>query len=133
MPLKISLKPNEKVLIGTAVICNGNSKSDFVVLNRVPVLREKDIITEEQADTVVKKLYFSILNMYIDPPKEKQFHKLYLLLLRQLIASDINNESIDLMVEMSRRIIEGDHYKALKLCKKLMSYEAEKLDNESTT
>lgn len=130
MPLKISLKPNEKVLIGTSVICNGNSKSNFVVLNRVPVLREKDIITEEQADTAVKKLYFTILNMYIDPPKEREFHKLYLLLLEQLIASTIDNEEIDLMVDMSGKIIEGDHYKALKLCKKLMSYEAEKANNE---
>lgn len=133
MPLKISLKPNEKVLVGTSVICNGNTKSDFVVLNRVPVLREKDIITEEEANTTAKKLYFSILNMYIDPPKEKYFHKLYLLLLRQLISVEIDSDGVELMVEMSRRIIEGDHYKALKLCKKLISYEAERLNNEPTS
>ena len=56
MPLKLTLKPNEKVLIGTSVIANGPAKTEFVVLNRVPVVREKDIITEEKADTIAKKL-----------------------------------------------------------------------------
>ena len=45
MPLKLTLKPNEKVLIGTAVISNAGQKSEIVIQNTVPVLREKDIIT----------------------------------------------------------------------------------------
>ena len=37
MALKISLKPNESLIIGGAVITNGNSKSDLIVENNVPV------------------------------------------------------------------------------------------------
>lgn len=129
MPLKLSLKPNEKVLVGTAVLCNGSTKAEFVVLNHVPVLRQKDIITEEEADTIAKKLYFAILSMYVEPNKEKVFHDFYFLLMRQLLLTPIDNEGVDLMVEMSHRIIEGDHYKALKVCKKLIAYEKEILNN----
>lgn len=128
MPLKLTLKPNEKVLVGTAVIANGTQKTEFVVLNRVPVVREKDIITEEEADTVAKRLYLTILNMYINPDSERDYHGVYFLLMRQMILIDLDPKAIDLMVDMSQRIIEGDHYRALKLCRELVKLEAEAMD-----
>tara|TARA_Y100000814_G_scaffold238536_1_gene182762 strand:- start:125 stop:523 length:399 start_codon:yes stop_codon:yes gene_type:complete len=127
MPLKLTLKPNEKVLIGTAVIACGPVKTEFVVLNRVPVVRQKDIITEEDADTIAKKLYVTILNMYINPTKEKDYHEIYFVLMRQMILMPIGTESVDLMVDMSQQILAGDHYRALKLCRQLIKFEAEAL------
>ena len=129
MPLKLTLKPNEKVLIGTSVIANGPAKTEFVVLNRVPVVREKDIITEENADTIAKKLYVTILNMYINPAKEKDYHGIYFVLMRQMILVPIDAKAVDMMVDMSQQILAGDHYKALKLCRKLIKFEAEALAN----
>jgi flagellar protein FlbT len=129
MPLKLTLKPNEKVLIGTAVIANGPAKTEFVVLNRVPVVREKDIITEERADTVAKKLYVTILNMYINPTREKDYHGIYFVLMRQMILVPVDARAVDLMVEMSQHILGGDHYRALKMCRQLIKFEAEALAN----
>jgi flagellar protein FlbT len=129
MPLKLTLKPNEKVLIGTAVIANGPAKTEFVVLNRVPVVRERDIINEEQADTVAKKLYVTILNMYINPSREKDFHGIYFVLMREMILIPVDARAVDLMVDMSQHILGGDHYRALKLCRQLIKFEAEALAN----
>lgn len=129
MPLKLTLKPNEKVLIGTAVIANGPNKTEFVVLNRVPVVREKDIITEERADTIAKKLYVTILNMYINPAREKDYHGIYFVLMRQMILVPVDARAVDLMVEMSQHILAGDHYRALKMCRQLIKFEAEALAN----
>ena len=129
MPLKLTLKPNEKVLIGTSVIANGPGKTEFVVLNRVPVVREKDIITEEHADTVGKKLYVTILNMYINPAREKDFHGLYFALMREMILLPVDARAVELMVEMSQNILGGDHYRALKLCRQLIKMESEALAN----
>ena len=83
MPLKLTLKPNEKVLIGSAVITNAGQKSEIIIQNTVPVLREKDIITEEKADTVCKKIYFTILNMYVDQKNEKDHHDVYFKLVKE--------------------------------------------------
>ena len=77
MPLKLTLKPDEKVLIGTAVISNAGQKAEIVIQNTVPVLREKDIITEEKADTIAKKIYFMVLNMYVDTKNEREYHNIY--------------------------------------------------------
>lgn len=123
MPLKLTLKPNEKVLIGTAVIANGPGKAEFVVLNRVPVVRQKDIIAEEDANTPSKRLYIAILNMYINPENERQFHPMYFALLRQMIDMTPDERLIDLVIDVSKRIIAGNHYQALKLCRKLIDYE----------
>lgn len=129
MPLKLSLKPHEKILIGTAIVANGPTKTEIVILNRVPVLRQKDILTEEEADTVAKGLYLTILNMYIHPDQERNLHEVYFLLLKQLIRMPIDPKGIDLMVETSKKIIAGDHYQALKICRKLIELEAELLKN----
>ncbi|MBB4287347.1 flagellar biosynthesis repressor FlbT [Roseospira goensis] len=133
MPLKITLKPNEKVIIGTAIISNGSSKAELVIHNRVPVVRQKDILKQEEADTPAKQIYYLILNMYLDPANEVTFHDFYFPLLRHMINMAVDERGIDLSVEMSKRIIEGDHYKALKICKKLIEYEAELMkDGERT-
>ena len=130
MPLKLTLRRNEKILIGNAVLQSGDAKSEFVVLNRVPVLREKDILTEEQADTLAKKIYFTILNMYVNPDQERSFHKFYFLLLQQVLEMPLGDKALDTMMEMSEHIIAGDHYKALKACRKLIDYEAEAMAHD---
>jgi flagellar protein FlbT len=125
MPLKITLKPNEKVIIGTAVVSNGHSKSELVIHNRVPVVRQKDLLSEEEANTPAKKIYFMILNMYLNPGKEVSFHDFYSPLLHHIIGMSVDERGIELSTDMSKRIVEGDYYKALKICKKLIEYEAE--------
>jgi len=129
MPLKLTLRKNEKILIGNAVLQNGDSKSEFIVLNHVPILREKDIISEEDADTFSKKIYRTILNMYVAPEQEKNFHKFYFLLLKQMLVLPLGDDGLDLMMQMSEHIIAGDHYKALKACRELIDFESEILSH----
>ena len=129
MPLKLTLKPNEKVLIGTAVISNVGQKSEIVIQNTVPVLREKDIITEEKADTVCKRIYFTILNMYVDPKNEKEYHDIYFKLVKELFNAYPDQVILALTMEVSQKILEGSHYQALKKCKKLLNFESELLAN----
>lgn len=129
MPLKLTLKPNEKILVGTAVITNAGPKAELIVQNTVPVLRERDIITEEEADTFVKKLYYVILNMYVDPKNEGAYHTIYFKLVKELFNAIPNQVVLALVMEISQKILEGNHYQALKACKKLISYEAEIMAN----
>ena len=129
MPLKLTLKPNEKVLIGTAVVTNAGQKSEIIIQNTVPVLREKDIITEENADTICKKIYHAILNMYVDPKNEKEHHDIYFKLVKELFNAAPNQVILALTMEVSQKILEGNHYQAVKTCKKLLNFEAELLAN----
>jgi flagellar protein FlbT len=129
MPLKLTLKPDEKVLIGTAVLTNAGPKAEIIIQNTVPVLREKDIISEEKADTLVKKIYFVILSMYVDSKNEQKFHDIYFKLVKELFNACPDQVILALVMEVSQRILEGKHYQALKACKKLLKFEAELLAN----
>ncbi len=129
MPLKLTLRPDEKVLIGTAVITNVGQKSEIVVQNTVPVLREKDIITEENATTLAKKLYYLILNMYVDPRNDKEYHKIYFKLVNELFNTFPDQRNLAMVMAMSQKILEGNHYQALKECRKLINFESEVLAN----
>ncbi len=129
MPLKLTLKPDEKVLIGTAVLKNAGPKAEIIIQNTVPVLREKDIISEENADTVVKKIYFVILSMYVDSKNEQKFYDIYFKLVKELFNACPDQVILALVVEVSQKILEGKHYQALKACKKLLKFEAELLAN----
>ncbi len=64
MALKVELKPGERILIGECVITNGNQRARFLVEGKTPILREKDILTAQQADTPAKRIYLAVLLMY---------------------------------------------------------------------
>ena len=129
MPLKLTLKPDEKVLIGTAVITNAGQKCEIIIQNTVPVVREKDIITAENADTIVKKIYHVILNMYVEPKNEPEYHEVYFKLVKELFNAWSDQVVLAMIMEVSQKILEGNHYQALKKCKKLLNFEAELLAN----
>lgn len=125
MPLKITLRPEERMIIGGAVIRNGDKTSTFYIENKVPLLREKDIMREEDADTYCSKIYFIIQLMYIDSANVVRYHNTYWKLIRDLVEAV--PRTVGLVDQISQQILEGDYYQALKLAKKLLSFEKEVL------
>ncbi|MDD2338032.1 MAG: flagellar biosynthesis repressor FlbT [Geobacteraceae bacterium] len=125
MSLKLRLKPEEKVLVGKAVIMNGPRTSEFVVENNVPILRQKDIMTEEDANSPSRRVYFAIQLMYIDTEKLVEYHGKYWELVNDiLVAAPSTKPYIE---RISEQILACDYYQALKLTRKLMHYEEELL------
>jgi flagellar protein FlbT len=123
MGLKILLKPNERIIIGGAVMTNGNAKSAFLVENTVPILREKSILSEHHADSPCKRIYFVIQLMYIDEKKLTEYHTAYWNLVRDVLAAAPS--TLGLIDQISEDIVSGKYYQALKLAKKLIEYEQE--------
>jgi flagellar protein FlbT len=130
MSLKIILKPQEKFILGKAVITNGDKKSTFVVENDVPILREKDILSLAEADTPCKRIYFSIQLMYVDEKNLSEHHKAYWELVKDVAAAAPNVRPM--LKEISERILNGNYYQALKMTKKLIDYEREVMDRVRT-
>ena len=87
MALKISLKPGEKMIIGGAVVTNSDSKTELFIENKVPLLREKDILGENEAQTVAQKIYFTIQLMYIDQENLVHHHNTYWNYVKQISRS----------------------------------------------
>lgn len=127
MPLKIDLRPHEKIFIGGAVLVNGDSRCQLAVLNDVPVLREKDILKEEDADTPCKRIYLAVQLMYLDTQGLAQYHQYYWEQVRAVIQ--VAPSTTDLIGKVSDAVLAGRYYQALKLARDLISYEQELVSN----
>ena len=128
MALKITLKPNEKMIVGGAVITNGNIKNtDLIIENNVPILRQKDILSEKDATSPCSRIYFLIQLMYIDKENLTTHQNTYWELVRELLdAAPRLTGHID---QINENILRGNCYRALKLASELIDYEQEVLKN----
>ena len=124
MALKITLKPDERMIIGGAVVTNKNNSScNLLVENNIPILRQKDILNEDQADYPCRKIYFIIQLMYIDEKNVRTYHNTYWNLIQDVVqASPSMTGLIDVI---SEHILNQRYYQALKAAKTLIDYEQE--------
>jgi flagellar protein FlbT len=123
MALKITLKPHERLIVGGAVMTNGNTRSDLIIENNVPILREKDILSETNADTPCKRIYVAIQLMYVDEKNLAEHQALYWQLVQNVIKAA---PSMTLLIDqISESIMNSRYYEALKKAKKLIEYEEE--------
>jgi len=126
MALKITLKPNEKIIAGGAVVINGNAKNTHLIIeNNVPVLRQKDILSERDIDSHCKRIYFVIQLMYIDEENLSIHYQAYWELVRELL--DAAPSMTGFVDEISEQILNCRYYRALKLAAELINCEQEVL------
>jgi len=124
MGLKITLKPREKMIIGGTVVANGNDKkTELIIENNVPVLREKDIINERDATSPCSRIYFIVQLMYIDEENLVTHQQTYWKLVRELL--DVVPRLAGHIDRMNEYILGGNYYRALKLAGELINYEQE--------
>ena len=131
MALKLSLKANERIIAGGAVLRNATGRTvELVVENEVPLLREKEILSEAMADSPCKRVYFVIQLMYIDGQNLAKYQKLY-----WDLAHDVMNAAPSTTVmfkQISEDIYSGKYYQALKETRKLIQYEVKAMDRART-
>jgi flagellar protein FlbT len=125
MPLKIVLKPGEKVVINQAVLQNGREKTEIIVQNKASVLRERDIMTEKQVNTPAKRIYFVVQMIYMFPSKDREYQEKFHKFSRDFVNAVPS--ALPLVMDIGKQIVVGDVYGALKSCRKLMKYEDEVL------
>ena len=124
MPLRVELKPFERIIIGETVIINSGTRTSFLIDGEAPILREKDTVTAETANTPVKRLYFCVQMMYLknDIPKYRAAYLGFIKDLREAVPG-----SRDLIDAVNNHISGGALYKALKEIRKMMKREDELL------
>jgi flagellar protein FlbT len=122
MPLRVELKPFERIVIGESVIINSGNRTSFLVDGEVPILRDKDTVTAETATTPAKRLYHCVQVMYLknDVARYRASYLASVDELRHAVP-----ESNDIIDAVDRHISEGALYKALKEIRKLIRREEE--------
>ena len=130
MPLKLSLKPNEKIVLNGAVVQNGDRRTTLLLQNKASVLREKDILQLEEANTPVRRIYLPIMLMYLQGQESPEQYNEFALRMTEFMSVVRVPAVLEECVNVSREVMTGEYYKALSRCRKLMDYEAERLTME---
>ena len=126
MALKVEIKPGERIIVGEALIKNDGNRARLYIEGDAPILREKDIMRPDDADTPCKKVYLLIQMMYLaDDPRKH--HGLYFQIIKDVQAAAPS--TMVYLDEINNLILRGAYYKALKETKKLIAYEKELMDN----
>jgi flagellar biosynthesis repressor protein FlbT len=130
MALKVELKPGEKIIIGTVALRNGDSRARFFIEGQAPILRERDILSADLANSPAKLIYFAVQLMYVEGSIEKH-HDMYFKCVQDFVSAAPS--ATPLIMEINNRILSGDFYKALKAAKELLAYEQKLLGLTGTS
>lgn len=122
MPLVLEFKSNDKMIINGAVIENGGPHTKLVVHNRAAILREKEILSEEDAKTPASRIYFSLQCAYIFPGKKEGFLDAFSQYIEEYLSACPSAAPI--AKEVVRDVQEGNLYKGLRASQKLIKHEA---------
>ncbi len=127
MALKLSLKPDEKLVINGAVIANADRRATLIVHNKASILREKDILQEEDVNTPAKRIYFPIMLMYMDQDQTDKYYEEFVLRMTEFMNAISTPEAVENCVKISRDVMDRNYYRALMTCRKLIAFERERL------
>ena len=124
VPLRVELKPFERIVIGETVLVNSGTRTSFLIDGEAPILRERDTINAETANTPAKRLYLCVQTMYLknDIPRYRTAYQGFLRALRDANPGD--RLTID---AANSHVAAGALYKALKEIRKLVKREDELL------
>ncbi len=122
MSLKVELKPGERLIIGSCVITNSDQRTRLTIDGKLPILREKDILKPEQANSTAKLIYLAVQLMYLEGSFQAVRTEYFSLV--NIIATALP-KCIPILDEINNEILTNNLYKALKASKKLVQFEQE--------
>lgn len=120
MTLKVELKPGERIIIGESMITNDDQRTRLYIEGNAPILREKDILTVESANTPAKRIYLAVQLMYLSQEVTK-FQDNYFSLIQDIMQAAPS--TIPFVARISNHIIADQLYKALKEARALIDHE----------
>lgn len=125
MPLLIDFKTNDKIIINGAVLENAGPHAKILVHNQAAILRGKEIMTEDEAQTPAGRVYFALQCAYIFPQKEEHYLSMFKKFADEYAEACPSAQPIIDAIESD--INRSRAYKALKKCQTLIEHEAQVL------
>lgn len=125
MPLRITIKPQERLIINGAIIRNGGSHNvSLIIETQCQFLRESELINEIDANTPCKKLCLTlqVLHLSEDPTEvENLFFSQAVEVMRTMPST------APFLLQIQEALAAKQSYAAVKLGKQLMYHERDLL------
>src|SRR5580698_3952231 len=109
MPLKLSLKPHERFVLNGAVVQNGDRRGVLLLQNKASVLREKDIMQLEEANTPSRRIYFPVMMMYLEQSDGSSYNEEFVNRLSEFMGAVRNPDILNDCVNISRFVMVREY------------------------
>ena len=120
MPLKLSLKPKEAVVVNGAVLRNGDRRGTILLQNQARVLRQKDVLQPEATQSPIEHLYFAVMQMYLTGETEGSLYDQAVTAIAAAMGEATSEDARDHLIDISAACAAGETYQALTRCRKLL-------------
>ena len=126
MPLQLTLKPYERIVVNGFVLRNAGRRTTLVVETHADVVREQDLLSPKAAVTPVNMAYYFIQTALTRPD---QRDRLVPEIQKQLaaLATTFGPPNVQHVFAAANHVSQADYYKALTCMRPLMKREAELL------
>lgn len=122
MALTIKLKAKEKIVINGAVIAVGDQNVVIHFLNDARILREKDILTENEVVGPESRLYFILQLIYIDQKEQARYAQHLPPVVEELVEKyPDKRDDLEHIIELAAH---GGLFRAMRLVKKILNVES---------
>ncbi|MBU3078649.1 flagellar biosynthesis repressor FlbT [Sphingomonas quercus] len=124
MTLRISLRDGERMVVNGAVV-RATGRVNLCVENTATILRGRDVMTAEEANTPARLLYFACMMAYIDPDNAARHRDAIVSRIGDLMGALESPEAKRVCIAFAQKAALLDFYGALTDCRWLIAYEAE--------
>lgn len=124
MTLRIVLKPGERVSLNGAIF-EVSQRTTILLHNRAALLRCSEMITEDEATTPAKRLYFDLMNLALAAEGPEPDLDPALRSLERLRPSSGDDDAIARVEEILELLVAGRVHKALMRAKAFVQIETE--------
>jgi flagellar protein FlbT len=129
MPLNLTLKPNEKLIVNGAVVSNNSPRAITLTFhNRAQLLQQKDVLLPEEANTPLLRTYFALQCLYLDPENADAHRKLFMEFATDLFSATGNADIRNAITSALVHVGAGEFYRALSALRAALPAERKLLD-----
>ena len=126
MPLRLTLKPDERIIVNGCAIRNASRRQTLTIENRADVVRGHDLLKEKDANTPVTRVYFLIQTVLVAADLREEFNPQIQKNLAEL-ATVFGPDLRENIVSAANFVSIGDYYKAMRALSGLIKYERQLL------
>ncbi|TGD61860.1 flagellum biosynthesis protein FlbT [Tabrizicola sp. WMC-M-20] len=132
MALKLTLKPNERVVVNGCVIRNSDRRHVLVIENRADVVREDELLDETAAGSPVGRVYFLMQTALMRADLRSRLTPEIQRLLADLVPV-FRPETTASLFAAANFVSMGNFYKAMRMMRPVLHHEARVLDYMAQT
>jgi len=126
MPLKLTLKANERIVVNGCVIRNSNRRHVLTIESQADVVRGPDLLDDSATATPVGRAYFLVQTALTHPDTREKVVPMIQADLATLITV-MGSATQSHVFQAANYVSIGDFYKALRSLKPVLKREAELL------